>query len=153
MTEAAARAQARGAILSNLEALKSRVERSGCILGFNLPVEFSPHNEFEAEAVIVARHHEGEPNPPLKPSEIFCVIESAAGTMGVDCSRRIRTCAEASIPQFVLINNWTRTIDVYDSPEGSHYRNSTACAFRDRFSLKAGQSREIPVRCSELLPQ
>jgi Uma2 family endonuclease len=141
-------------IVSLLTALSIRISNDRRHLKIQLPIACPPDGAPEPDGSIVR----GMPRDYLDrlpgPGDIYCVIEVAHSSLDRDRDDKLPIYAEASIPQYVLINLQNNTIEIYSDPDADTgvYRTKVTTQRHQSLRLNLGDGEWLEVRAEELLP-
>lgn len=131
--------------------LLARLE--GCHLRLQQPVTIEPSHEPEPDAAIVAGDLERYRDRHPEASEILSVIEVSESSLERDRTVKQRIYAEASIPQYVIVNLVDRIVEVYESPDkdAGAYGEVRRLRSGETLSLRVARG-SLDVAAGDLLP-
>lgn len=141
-------------VVTLLSVLISRINGPRCHLRIQLPVVLSEDDAPEPDGSIVR----GVPRDygsrlPTGP-DTYCVIEIAHSSLERDEGEKLPAYAAAGIPQYILVNLRSNTIDEYADPDRrtNTYRVHTSHTQGQTFKLHLGDGEVLEVASEDLLP-
>jgi Uma2 family endonuclease len=87
--------------------------------------------------------------------EVFCVIEVAHSSLGRDREDKLPIYAAAGIAQYLIINLYNETIEIYEGPDPAdeQYRSKSTAVRGTTIQLRIGDSGEtFSLDAAEMLP-
>lgn len=141
-------------IVSLLTALATRINSDRRHLNIQLPVACPPDGAPEPDGSIIRGTPRDYANRLPGPGDVSCVIEAAHSSLERDREDKLPIYAEASVPQYVLINLQNDTIELYTDPDPAAgvYRTKATCARSGALRLNLGDGEWLEIRAEELLP-
>ena len=140
------------AVITLLQALTPRIETEDRYLQVQLPFELNADSEPEPDAAVIRGGRLDHLQRLPRASEVLCVIEAADSSLRRDAGQKKRMYAECGIPQYVLINLQTRSIDIYSNPKGDNYQTVVSVHDAQSFDILEQTGHPVTVRMTELLP-
>jgi Uma2 family endonuclease len=104
-----------------------------CLVRAQLPLTLEPDSEPEPDVAIVRRAEGGDRH--RHPSSALAVFEVASDSLRKDRLAKAVLYAQASIPEYVIVNLAQECLEVHRDPDpkGRRYRTLTTLAGTDRF--------------------
>ena len=141
-------------IISILGVLASRINDGSKFVQLQLPISCPPDNVPEPDAAIIRGSPIDYSHRFPGPGDVSCVIEAAHSSLERDRKDKLPIYAAASIPQFIILNLFDDSIEIYSDPDpaSEQYRTKTTINVNQILSLKLPDGFfEIPAR--EILPR
>jgi Uma2 family endonuclease len=139
-------------VVSRMVALAPDLEARGCHLRLQNPITIEPRHEPEPDGFIVRGRVDDYLDRHPEPREVTCVIEIADSSLRRDRTTKKTIYAEASIPQYVLVN-LDRRIEIYERPNASDgtYGSTRVLGKGDVLALSTG-AQPLEVQAATFLP-
>lgn len=140
-------------VVSRMVALARDLEARGCHLRLQNPMTIEPSHEPEPDGFVVRGSVDDYLDRHPEPPDVTCVIEIAESSLHRDRTTKKTIYAEASIPQYVLVNLVDRRIEIYEEPNASEgtYASTRVLAKGDVIALETG-ARQLEIPAAMFLP-
>ena len=126
-------------------------ESLGCFLQSQQPVSLPPANEPEPDAAVVRGKIDDHQESPPHAADLSCVIEVADSSLRLDLGPKLRTYAEAGVPQYIVVDLVGDRVLVHEEPSGESYARVTSLGRGDTVHIRAGAG-YVPMAVDPLLP-
>jgi Uma2 family endonuclease len=141
-------------VIGKIVRLDPRLARYGAHVRIQAPVALPPDQAPEPDGAIVRGSLESYADHHPLPREICCVIEAADSSLQYDRTDKQRIYADASIPQYIIVNIPERQVEVHEQPlagQGRYAQVKIAKA-GEQVSLLVGAEQRLEIAAAELLP-
>jgi len=140
-------------LLTRLLQLNRKLERLGCFIQTQLPIELPPNDEPEPDASIIVGKIDDYCGRHPRAKDVACVIEIADSSLQRDRDVKQRIYAAAGIPQYIIINLADRVVEVFADPlvKGGRYGRCTMLT-TGAVKLSVGRETKLSVPLRTLLP-
>jgi hypothetical protein len=128
-----------------------RFELVGCFLQTQQPVSLPPINEPEPDGAVVRGRIDDYMDHPPHAADVLSVLEIADSSLSLDLGPKLRACASARIPQYVVADLVNDRVLIHEEPAGDSYARVTTLARGETAQISAGSSR-VPIAVDRLLP-
>lgn len=141
-------------IIALLTTLTTRINNNHRHLQIQLPIACPPDGNPEPDAAIIRGNVRDYTDRLPGLGDVFCVIEVAHSSLERDREEKLPIYAEASVPQYILINLQNDTIEVYSDsdPAAGVYRTKATFTRGNSLRLHLGDGEWLEVAAAELLP-
>ena len=140
-------------IVSILTVLAGKINNDSRFVQIQLPISCPPDNVPEPDAAIVrgSPHDYSERFPG--PGDVSCVIEVAHSSLERDREDKLPIYASASVPQYVILNLFDNSIEIYTDPDSAtqQYRTKITLNRSQTLSLQL-PSGAFDIPAPEILP-
>lgn len=118
------------------------------------PLTLPPHDEPEADGVVVRGRARDYLERHPGPADASCVIEVAESSLELDRTAKLAAYASARIPQYLIVNLVDGEIEVYEDPRPAEgrYARARSLGRGDTAMLDLGEGSSLDVAVAELLP-
>jgi hypothetical protein len=118
------------------------------------PVTIGTHHEPEPDGVILKGSPRDYAEDLPGPNDVYSIIEVADSSLEYDRTIKLSMYAEASIPQYIIINLVDQHIETYEEPDASsgRYRKVQTTKSEDDVVFLLGPGRHLRIKAQELLP-
>jgi len=119
------------AFLDNLNALVLPPLQGRAVVSVNGGVALTDDTEPQPDMKILRRSSVPYKTRQVEAGDVVCVIEVSDSSLRYDRGTKLRLYAEASIPEYWVVDCEGEAIEVHRAPEGSGYRDVTRVAGAD----------------------
>jgi Uma2 family endonuclease len=137
------------AFVDNLTALLVLRAHSLAIVSVNGGVALSDDTEPQPDIKIVRKRDTPYKEREAYAEDVICVIEVSDSSLRYDRTTKLRLYAEASIPEYWIVDCEGEAIEVHRTPEGSGYRDVTRAAGGDA-TVSLAAFPDVTLRLSEV---
>lgn len=141
-------------VVTLLTALAAKINAEQRHLQIQLPFACPDDSAPEPDAAIIRGALRDYLDRLPGPGDVYCVIEAAHSSLDLDRDDKLPIYAEASVPQYVLINLQNNTIEIYTDPDPAAgvYRTKVTTQRNQTLRLNVGEGEPLELRADELLP-
>jgi Uma2 family endonuclease len=128
---------AHGFGVEHVNRLFSSLVRGKALVWVQSPIQVAPNSRLEPDVALLRPRPDLSPKSPPTASDVILVVEVAETSIKYDRGVKGRLYAQASIPEYWLVNLRDGVIEVYTEPSGGSYKQAGKAHQGEKLTLPA----------------